>query len=152
MNSRTSSGESSADSRDALYRDAGWFVFRACYGLFFVPHGAQKLFGWFGGNIASVAQAVESIGLSPGMAWAYFIGGLELIGGLLLALGLFTRPVAVLFAGFMFVAAFFYNNQFGYFWPRGGMEVPLLLLALALALALRGGGEFSLDRRLGFRF
>lgn len=131
------------------FGDAGWPVFRICYGLFYIPHGCQKLFGWFDGNIASVANAIESIGLAPGISWAYFIGVLEVVGGILLVLGLGTRLVAVLFAGFMFVGTFFFHTLFGYFWVRGGMEVPLLLTMLAIALMLRGGGEFSLDRKLG---
>lgn len=128
---------------------AGWPLFRVCYGLFYIPHGCQKLFGWFDGNINSVANAIESIGLSPGISWAYFIGVLEVVGGILLVLGLGTRLVAILFAGFMFVGTFFFHTLFGYFWVRGGMEVPLLLMMLAIALMLRGGGEFSLDRKLG---
>jgi putative oxidoreductase len=131
------------------YGDAGWPLFRIVYGLFYIPHGCQKLFGWYGGNVNAVAKAIETIGLSPGIAWAYFIGGLELIGGVLLVLGLCTRLVALLFAGFMFVAAFFFHAQFGYFWTAGGIEMPLLLMWMAAALALRGGGEFSLDRSLG---
>lgn len=134
------------------YGDLGWPLLRISYALFFVPHGCQKLFGWFGGNIQLVARAIESMGLQSGLAWAYVIGTLEVFGGILLALGLFTRPVALLFAGFMYVAAFHYYSGFGYFWTIGGMEVPLLMMLLALALAIRGGGEFSLDRQFGRQF
>lgn len=134
------------------FGDAGWPVFRIFYGLFYIPHGCQKLFGWFDGNLNTVAKAIESIGLGPGIPWAYFLGGLEVFGGLLLVLGLGTRLVALLFAGFMFVGTFFFHTQFGYFWIKGGMEMPLLLLMLALALVLRGGGEFSLDRKLRRKF
>jgi len=129
--------------------DAGWPIFRIAYGLFFIPHGCSKLFGWFGGSINTTARAVESIGFTPGLSWAYFIGGLELIGGILLVLGLGTRLVALFMAGFMYVAAFFFHGKFGYFWTDGGMEVPLLLLGLAIALIFRGSGECSLDRKLG---
>lgn len=135
-----------------LYEDfgqAGWAVFRVAFGLFFIPHGGRILFNWFGGSLQGVAQAAESIGLAPGVPWAYFIGGLEVIGGILLVLGLATRPVALLFFFYMFFGAFFFHARFGYFWTGGGMEVPLLLTILSVALLLRGGGEYSLDRRLG---
>ena len=132
------------------FGDAGWPVFRICYGLFYIPHGCGKLFGWFNSNITEVARAIESMGFLSGLAWAQLIGGLEVFGGLLLVLGLGTRLIASCFAAFMFVAAFFFHAQFGYFWVHGGMELPLLLWLLAVALMLRGGGEFSLDRKLGW--
>ncbi len=126
-----------------------WPIVRIAYGAWYMPHGLQKLFGWFGGNINGVAKGIESIGWHPPLFWAYYLGCLELFGGFLLLLGLFTRPVALLFAGFMFVATFQYNIKFGYFWVKGGMEMPLLLLVVAIAILVRGGGEYSLDRKLG---
>jgi len=50
------------------------------------------------------------------------------------------------------VAAFHYNNQFGWWWTKGGMEMPLLLLGIALAILIRGGGAYSLDRKIGREF
>ena len=126
-----------------------WPLIRIMFGFFFVPHGCQKLFGWFGGNVAGTIKFMEGIGLAPAAFWAYYVGTLELVGGLLLVVGLFTRPVAALMAGFMFVGTFFAHWQFGYFWTARGFAVPLLLLVLSLAFVIRGGGEYSLDRKIG---
>ena len=75
-------------------------------GFFFLPHGMQKLFGFWGGDIAKTAEGFAKQGLNPSLFWAYYIGSLEFFGGICLILGLLTRPVAALFVGFMFVAAF----------------------------------------------
>jgi putative oxidoreductase len=124
-------------------------LLRVAYGAWYMPHGCQKLFGWFGGNIAGVAKGMDSAGISPGMFWAYYIGTLELIGGALLVVGFLTRPVALLFFGFAAVATFYFNSRFGYFWTKGGLEVPLLLMIIAIVIMIRGGGEYSVDRRIG---
>jgi putative oxidoreductase len=126
-----------------------WPLVRIATGLFFVPHGMQKLFGFWGGDIAKVAEGFAKQGLHPAGFWAYYIGCLEFFGGILLVIGLFTRPVAALFAGFMFVGAFHVTIQRGWFWTNGGMEVSLYLLLISLAILIRGGGPLSLDGRLG---
>ena len=82
-----------------------WPLARAVTGLFFLPHGMQKLFGFWGGDIVKSAEGFAKQGLEPSLFWAYYIGCLEFLGGICLILGLLTRPVAALFAGFMFVAA-----------------------------------------------
>jgi putative oxidoreductase len=133
--------------------DFSWAFLRIVYGAWFMPHGLQKLFGLWGGNIEGLAKGIEGkVGWSPGIFWAYAIGCLELFGGALLVLGLLTRPVAVGFVIFMYVASFHYNNQFGWWWTKGGMEMPLLLLGIAIAILIRGGGPYSLDRRIGREF
>lgn len=132
--------------------DLAWPLLRIVYGLFYIPHGCQKLFGWWGGNIANTAKTMEAIGWTPGMFWAYYVGTLELAGGILLVLGLLTRPVALLFAGFMFVAAFVAHINIAYFWTARGMEMPLLLFLIAVAIVLRGAGEYSLDKKIGREF
>src|SRR5262249_21988552 len=124
-------------------------LLRVAYGAWYVPHGGQKLFGWFGGNIANTAKGMESAGITPAMFWAYYIGALEFFGGILLVVGLLTRPVAALYVGFMAVATFYYNSKFGSFWTSRGLEMPLLLLVIAIVILIRGGGEHSLDRRIG---
>jgi len=126
-----------------------WPLVRAATGFFFVPHGMQKLFGAWGGDIVKTAEGFAKQGLNPSLFWAYYIGCLEFFGGLCLIFGLLTRPVAALFAGFMFVAAFHVHLRIGWFWSGRGMEVPFYLLLISLAIVLRGGGTLSLDRLLG---
>jgi len=126
-----------------------WPLIRVATGLFFVPHGLQKLFGFWGGNLVKTGEGFAKFSLEPGLFWATYIGCLELFGGMLLAIGLFTRPVALLFAGFMVVAAFHVNITRGWFWTGGGMELPLYLLLIFLAILIRGGGALSVDQALG---
>ena len=126
-----------------------WPLIRVATGLFFMPHGMQKLFGLWGGDLAKVAEGFAKQGLEPAMFWASYIGGLELFGGLFLVIGLLTRPVAALFCGFMAVAAFHVHIKIGWFWTGRGMEVPLYLLLICLAILIRGGGALSFDRVLG---
>jgi putative oxidoreductase len=133
----------------AAFEAYSWPVVRAATGLFCMPHGMQKLFGIWGGNIARTAKGFAKQGLNPSLFWAYYIGCLEVFGGLCLVLGLLTRPVAALFAGFMFVAAFHVHTPVGWFWTARGMELPLYLMLICLAIVIHGGGALSVDRRLG---
>jgi len=126
-----------------------WPLIRVSTGLFFVPHGMQKLFGFWGGDIVKTAEGFAAQGLQPSLFWAYYIGCLELFGGLCLAIGFLTRPVAALFTGFMVVAAFHVHIKIGWFWPSRGMEVPLYLMLICVALVVGGGGPLSVDRRIG---
>jgi putative oxidoreductase len=133
--------------------DFAWLLVRVTYGYFFIPHGLQKLFGWFGGGgIEGTTAIFAKGGLQPAMFWAYYFGVLETFGGALLVVGLLTRPIAALFVGFMAVAILATGKNFGYFWTNGGLEVPLLLTVLAISILIRGGGKHSLDRLLGKEF
>lgn len=118
---------------------------RATIGLFLVPHGAQKLFGWFGGyGLEATGQFFATkLGLPASLALA--AGVIEVFGGLALALGLGTRLAALLVAGLMFVAAFKVHLGAGFFWTSGGYEYPLMWGLVALAFVLQGGGRYSLD-------
>jgi putative oxidoreductase len=130
-----------------------WLLLRAMYGGFFIPHGAQKLFAMFGGGgPIKTAEGFARNGLEPSLFWAYYLGSLEFFGGMLILIGLFTRPVAALFFGFMFVAATWANVDRGYFWTKGGIEMPILLAVLALVILIRGGGAVSVDRLIGREF
>ena len=126
-----------------------WPLFRVSFGAFFIPHGCQKLFGWWGGNIANTAKTMAANALEPAFFWAYYVGVLELVGGIFLVLGLLTRPVGLLFFGFMVVATFHVHMKIAYFWTARGVEIPMLLMLLALLVMIRGGGAYSLDRRIG---
>jgi putative oxidoreductase len=129
-----------------------WPLVRIATGLMLVPHGAQKLFGWFGGHgLAGTGQFFESsLGLSPGLFWATVVALTEFFGGLALVLGLLTRPAA-LAATVLLAVAVTVHLPNGFFWTNGGYEYPLMWAILSLAILLRGGDAWSLDARLGLR-
>ncbi len=120
---------------------------RLAAGTALAAHGAQKLFGWFGGNglTATAGFFEESLGLVPGMFWAFNAAAGEFFGGLMLALGLFTRVGAGLNAIAMTVAILLVHRS-AFFASNGGMEYPLMLLAASITLLIAGGGKYSVDR------
>ena len=128
-------------------------IVRIVTGLFLMPHGAQKLFGWFGGHgLEATGQFFgTNLGLEPGILFAFLAGFVEFFGGLALVLGLLTRPAALGVAVLLGVAITVHLPN-GFFWNNGGYEYPLLWALLAVAILLRGGGEASLDRKLGLPF
>jgi putative oxidoreductase len=120
---------------------------RVTAGLLLVPHGAQKLFGWFGGyGLEATGQYFESIGFPASMA--LLVGLTEFVGGLALALGLGTRIAAGFIAGFLAVAVT-QHYAAGFFWNEGGFEYPLLWGIVALGFVIRGGGRYSVDAAIG---
>ncbi len=120
-------------------------------GFSLVPHGAQKLFGMFGGDPARIAALFEKIGFVPGGTWMTTSGAVEFLGGLLVAFGLFTRPAAVACA-VLLATTIIVQTRFGWFWTGGGMEYPVLWTVVMAAIAIRGGDRFSIDRALGREF
>ncbi len=127
-------------------------IIRFFTGLFLMPHGAQKLFGWFGGNIDGLAGFFASQGLEPALALAYLVGATEFFGGLFLAIGFLVRPTALAVTVLMAVAAFHVHLANGFFWTKGGYEYPLLWGLIAFGLALGGAGRWSVDRCIGREF
>ena len=127
-------------------------LLRATTGLLLVPHGAQKLFGLFGGyGVEATGQFFASkLGLPA--SFALLAGLIEFFGGLFLAVGLATRAVSVLNFGVMAVAVVLVHLPQGFFWTAGGIEYPLLWGVAALSYAIRGGGRYSVDRLLGYEF
>ncbi|HJO97299.1 MAG TPA: DoxX family protein [Rhodospirillales bacterium] len=125
---------------------------RVVAGLWLMPHGAQKLFGWFGGNPEGAAGFFAKIGLEPALPLVYATGMVEFFGGLLLVVGLLTRPVAVAVFVVLFVATFKVHLANGFFVTGGGYEYAMMWMFLALAIAFRGGGPLSLDARLRKEF
>lgn len=122
-----------------------WPIVRVTTGALLIPHGWGKL----SGDMTQVAAGFAKAGLEPALFWAWYIACLEFFGGILLVLGLFTRPVAVLVVGFMAVAAFYVHWPNGFMWTARGFEYPLMWGLMALAVAIKGGGPLSLDRRIG---
>jgi putative oxidoreductase len=118
-------------------------------GAIFIAHGAQKLFGWFGGyGLEGTGGYMASIGLEPGMLMAAMAGSAEFFGGLLLLAGLLVRPAAIVLAVTMLVAIFTVHIGNGLFMSGDGYEFALALLAGALSLAFSGAGGLSGDRVL----
>jgi putative oxidoreductase len=127
----------------------GLTVLRIVAGLTFAAHGAQKLFGWFGGyGLEGVGQWMESIGLAPGYLMALMAGSAEFFGGLALILGLLVRPAAAMLAVTMLVAIVTVHLANGFFMSDNGYEFALALLAISFALVIEGAGKLSLDKRI----
>lgn len=133
-------------SQNPSAAQTGNLLLRVPVGLIFAAHGAQKLFGWFGGyGLTATAGWMESIGLTPGLPLALLAGSAEFFGGLLLVLGLLTRPAALALAVTMLVAIFSVHWQNGFFMSNNGYEFALALLAATIALAASGAGKVALD-------
>jgi putative oxidoreductase len=125
-------------------------VVRAVVGGLFVGHGAQKLFGWFGGHgPEGTGQFFEQIGVRPGRRTAIAAGAAEAGGGALLIAGLFTALAAAPLSGVMIAAIRHVHSGKGPWVTEGGYEYNLVLLATIFALAEAGPGPISLDRALG---
>jgi putative oxidoreductase len=127
----------------------GLLILRLVVGLSLAAHGAQKLFGWFGGyGLAGTGQFLEQLGFRPGRRQAAQAGLAELLGGLFLAAGLLTPAAAAAVVAVMVVAAVSVHVKNGFFAQGGGYEYTLVLGAAALALAFTGPGAFSADQAL----
>lgn len=119
-------------------------------GIGFAAHGTQKLFGWFGGHgLAGTGAFFEQIGFRPGRAFAAAAGFSELVGGLLLALGLLGPVGPMLMIAVMTTAALSVHAPNGFFGQNNGYELPLAYSAIAFVLAFTGFGAFSLDAVFG---
>lgn len=118
-------------------------------GIIFIAHGAQKLFGWFGGyGLEGTGQYMASLGLNPGYLMALLAGSAEFFGGLALIVGLLVRPAAVVLAFTMLVGILAAHIGNGLFMTNDGYEFALALLAGSVALAISGGGRYSVDQTL----
>lgn len=134
-----------------LASDAGpaMLALRIPAGIIFIAHGAQKLFGWFGGyGLEGTGQFMASVGLTPGYLMALLAGATEFLGGIALLIGLLVRPAAAGLSFTMLVAIFAVHWSNGLFASNGGFELPLAMLGACVALLIAGGGSPSLDRKL----
>jgi putative oxidoreductase len=130
--------------------DLALFVLRIVVGGLFAAHGAQKLFGAFGGHgIAGTGQFFEQIGLKPGERHARLAGLAEFGGGLLLIVGFLTPLGAAAIIGTMTVAILAVHGPKGWQNTSGGYEYNLVLGAVAFALAAAGPGAWSIDHAIG---
>lgn len=114
-------------------------LLRIVLGITFTQHGVQKLFGWLGG-LGGAAAAPGSLMWSAGV--------LETFGGLLILLGLFTRPVAFLLAGQMAVAYFMQHAPQGFWTLKNGGELSVMYCFAYLFFVTAGPGPWSVDRVL----
>ncbi len=131
-------------------------LIRIVTGLWLIPHGCQKLFGWGAGANSPVGFDALSQAFEKYMGLPGFFGPLaaliEFVGGIFLVLGFLTRPVAaIVFVEFL-VIVFMVHLPKGFFAQGGGFEYPLMWCLLALVVAIRGGGRWSIDRMIGKEF
>ena len=121
-----------------------WPLIRLTVGLMLIPHGWPKLQA---GIEATAKMALVRRGIAPAEPLAVVLIILETVGGLCIALGLFTRFFAAAVTIEMCVIVYHHLPKFG--WGQGGYEYPLMWGLIMLAVALRGGGPYSLDRKIG---
>lgn len=134
-----------------LRTDAGFapLALRLPIGITFMAHGAQKLFGWFGGyGLEGTGQWMASIGLTPGYLMALMAGSSEFFGGLLLIIGLLIRPTSAVLAFTMLMAIVTVHLDNGLFMSNNGYEFGLALLAATVSLAISGAGKLSIDSKI----
>lgn len=130
--------------------DFGLAILRVLIGLLFAGHGAQKLFGWFGGHgLSGTAAWLESLNIRPGRLWALLLGLGEFLGGLLLTLGLVTPWAVLPLLAAQLVALIRVHAPRGLWMDRGGFEYNLVLITLGAFFGFYGAGAYSADAWLG---
>jgi len=131
-------------------------LLRVAVGLALVPHGLRNTFGFFPNtgvralNLKALAAQLDHDGYRPGKLWAPAISVTQLVGGPLLALGLFTRPVAAVVLVFLLVTDVERWRVGRYFWNKLGMEYTLMWTVAAFFVLIHGGGRYSLDHLIGW--
>ena len=133
--------------------DLGLLVLRVLFGAAIAAHGAQKLFGWFGGyGLKGTGGFFEGLGFRPGTLFAAAAGLSEFGGGILFALGLFTPLGSAAILAAMLVAIVSVHLKNGFFTMNNGIELPLLYAISAVGVSLSGPGSISLDAAFGLTF
>lgn len=133
-------------------------LLRAAVGLALVPHGLRNTFGFFPNSgmraldLRALAKYLDESGYRPGQFWALAISVTQLVGGPLLALGLLTRPVAVVVLVFLLVANIERWRIGKYFWNQLGLEYTLMWTIATFYILVHGGGLYSLDHLVGWNF
>jgi len=133
-------------------------LLRFFVGFALVPHGLRNTMGFWPStgvrshSLAELAKQLDDDGYRPGKFWATAISVTQLVGGPLLALGLFTRPAAFAIFAFLVVANYERWRVGGYFWNKLGLEYTVMWTLATLYFLVHGGGPISLDRLLGHQF
>lgn len=128
----------------------GLLLLRLTVGFTLAAHGAQKVFGWFGGlDPEATGQAFEGLGFRPGRRHAMFAGVSEIVAGLMFASGLATPLAATMVVSIMFVAAATVDFRNGFFITEGGFEYNLVFGVAALTVAFTGPGAIAVDALIG---
>lgn len=140
------------DREENLFRDSALLAARVALGASIASHGAQKLFGWFGGPGQDAAsKMMESLGFKPGRTYAMLASGTEVASGILIALGLGGALGPAMLASVMTVAAGSVHVKNGYFATNQGFELNTMYTIAALLLAMQDYGQFSVDNAIGLR-
>ena len=131
--------------------DLSLLIVQLGVGLTFAAHGAQKMFGWWGGpGFAGWEGAMQRMGFRPARLFAVTSAGIELVGGLLLAVGFLTPLVAAVLVAQTVVIIGQVHWEHGFFNSKSGFEFPLILGLGAVAVGLGGPSAISLDGALGW--
>jgi len=132
---------------DRLYNpDVGLLILRIVLGIVFMGHGAQKLFGMFGGpGIAGTTGFFASLGVPMPGVMAWVVGLFEFLGGLYVLIGFLTPVGGIMISCVMIFAIFLVHLPKGFWNGNGGMEFPLVNIAAALALTFAGPGRYSVE-------
>lgn len=127
--------------------DCGLLLLRLTFGLLMAGHGAQKLFGLFGGHgLTATGQFFANLGYRPGKVFAVIGGCSEFLGGLGLALGLLTPLAAAALIGVMINAMVTVTGANGLWASEQGVEYNVCIAVVALAVAAIGPGRLAVDR------
>ena len=141
------------DPSSTPFLDLAFLIARGMIGLLMAAHGAQKLFGWFGGHgLKATGEFFGQLGFQPARLFAIAAAVGELTSGLLIALGLFGPVGPAMMLAVMVVAAISVHWRNGLFATTNGIELPLLYSIAAVRFALTGPGRYSLDAALGFQW
>lgn len=125
-------------------------LLRFVCGAAMIPHGLRAVLGFFPGSgrvssFADTKKMLDSRGFRPGYFWAYVLALVQFVAGPLLAIGLFTRPAALVCFLFLVAICVDRKRTGGYFWNKQGFEYPMVWAVICLFFALAGGGRISVD-------
>ena len=123
-------------------------LIRFVAGAMMVPHGYAKVFG----GIEGTTKFFASVGLEPALTLAWYVGLLELVGGVCVAFGFLTRFMSAQLVGLLAVATFYIHLPSGFFWVKGGFEYPLFWMVIMIAITIQGGGKLSVHNLVAKEF